>query len=60
MTMAKLLGEPFVPQDPEAQKHFAEFTKAITEWHEAATAQVKDALGAALGSVAGDAPTRQK
>jgi hypothetical protein len=43
--MAKLLGEPFVRGNAEAQQYFDHFTKAITEWHETAAGQVKDALG---------------
>jgi hypothetical protein len=43
--MAKLLGEPFVRNNPEAQQYFDHFTQAITDWHETAAGQVKDALG---------------
>lgn len=43
--MAKLLGEPLVRSNPEAQQYFDHFTKAITEWHETATGQVKGVLG---------------
>jgi hypothetical protein len=45
--MAKLLGEPLVRSNPEAQQYFEHFTKAITDWHETAAGQVKGVLGMA-------------
>jgi hypothetical protein len=56
--MAKLLGEPFVRSNPEAQQYFDHFTKAITEWHEAAAGQVKGALGLAGAKADGEPSAR--
>jgi hypothetical protein len=57
--MARLLGEPFVRSNPEAQQYFDHFTKAITEWHETAAGQVKGVLGRAAFTP-GDDPGAKK
>ena len=57
--MAKLLGEPFVRSNPEAQQYFDHFTKAITEWHETAAGQMKGVLGMA-GSSQGEEPAAKQ
>jgi hypothetical protein len=52
--MAKMLGEPLVRSNPEAQQYFDHFTKAITDWHETTSGQVKEVLGKAGMSGAED------
>jgi len=57
--MAKLLGEPFVRSNSEAQQYFDHFTKAITDWHESAVGQVKSVLGMAGAGSVEDARTKE-
>jgi len=57
--MAKLLGEPFVRTNPEAQQYFDHFTQAITEWHETAAEQVKNALQMAGFNVETEQPEKK-
>ena len=58
--MARLLGEPFVRNSPEAQQYFDHFTKAITDWHETAAGQVKGVLGMAGMSAGGATPQKEE
>jgi glycyl-tRNA synthetase beta subunit len=57
--MAKLLGEPFVRSNSEAQQYFDHFTRAITDWHESAVGQVKSVLRMTGMSSGEDAQTKE-
>jgi phasin family protein len=57
--LSKLLGKPFASNNVEAQNYLDQFTKAITDAHSAAEAQMKDFLAKAFGS-AGEAKPATK
>jgi hypothetical protein len=48
--IAKLVGEPFASANKETQKYLDQFTKAISDGRDSATASVKDFLAKAIAS----------
>jgi phasin family protein len=57
--LSKLLGKPFTSNNAEAQNYLDQFTKAITDAHSTAEAQMKDFLAKTFGS-AGEAQPSTK
>jgi phasin family protein len=58
--LSKLLGKPFAPNNVEAQNYLNQFTKAITDAHSAAEAQMKDFLAKTFGAGEADSVTKEK
>jgi phasin family protein len=57
--IAKLVGEPFASVNKETQKYLDQFTKAINEGRDAATASVKNFLAQAIASASATLPTKK-
>ncbi len=57
--IAKLVGEPFASANKETQKYLDQFTKAISDGRDAATASVKNFLAQAIASANATQPTKK-
>jgi phasin family protein len=58
--MAKLVGAAFAPYNKETEQYLEEFTTAISEGRDAATAAVKDVLAKAMANVSGNKPAKKE
>lgn len=57
--IAKLVGEPFASANKETQQYLDQFTKAISDGHDAATVSVKDFLAKAIASASATQPAKK-
>jgi hypothetical protein len=58
--IANLVGEPFASANKETQKYLDQFTKAIGDGRDAATASVKDFLPKAIASANATQPAKKE
>ena len=58
--IAKLVGEPFATGNKETQQYLDQFTKAINDGRDAATATVKDFLAKAIASTHPAQPAKKE
>ena len=58
--IANLVGEPFASANKETQKYLDQFTKAIGDGRDAATASVKDFLAKAIASANATQPAKKE
>jgi hypothetical protein len=58
--IAKLVGEPFATGNKETQQYLDQFTKAISDGRDAATATVKDFLAKAIASTHAVQPAKKE
>jgi phasin family protein len=57
--IAKLVGEPFASANKETQQYFDQFTKALSDGRDAATASVKDFIAKAVASASATQPAKK-
>jgi phasin family protein len=57
--IAKLVGEPFASANKETQQYLDQFTKAIGDGRDAATATVKNFLAQAIASASATQPAKK-
>jgi len=58
--IAKLVGEPFASGNKETQQYLDQFTKAISDGRDAATATVKDVLAKVIASTHATQPAKKE
>jgi phasin family protein len=57
--IAKLVGEPFASANKQTQQYLDQFTKAISDGRDAATASVKDFIAKAIASASATQPAKK-
>jgi phasin family protein len=58
--IAKLMGEPFASANKATQQHLDQFTKAISDGHDAAAASVRGFLAKAMASASANPPAKKE